>query len=253
MRRPSRYVLAGLAIVASTLAACSKPAEQAASKPPSLHASQPTFTKDVAPILFEHCAVCHHQGHAVPFTLLSYDDAAKHADKIAKAVQARRMPPWLSEPGEPKFVGERRLRDDHVNTIEQWIKEGTVEGNAADLPKAPVFNEGWQLGTPDLVVTLKRPYVLRPGTEDVFRNVVLPLTLPTGKFVRAIEFRPGAAPVVHHAVISIDHRQASRRRDGADGQPGYDGMITQDAQSPDGHFLGWTPGGGPIVSPEGMP
>ena len=71
--------------------------------------------------------------------------------------------------------------------------------------------------------------------------------------VAAVEFRPGPAPIVHHAVISIDRTRGSRRRDGADGQPGYDGMITQGAQNPDGHFLGWTPGRGPIVAPAGMP
>ena len=73
------------------------------------------------------------------------------------------------------------------------------------------------------------------------------------RFVRAVEFRPGAASIVHHAVISLDRTRAARRRDGLDGQPGYDGMITQGAQNPDGHFLGWTPGRGPIVAPDGMP
>ena len=92
-------------------------------------------------------------------------------------------------------------------------------------------------------MTLQRPYMPSSrASEDIFRNVVLPLALPADKFVRAVEFQPGSAPVVHHAVISIDRTRASRRRDGADGQVGYDGMITQDAQSPDGHFLGWTPG-----------
>ena len=239
-------------LAALTVGACSKPAEKPVS-PVAPPQPPPTFTTNVAPILFENCVTCHRPGQAVPFTLLRYEDAAKHADKIAKAVQARHMPPWLPEAGEPKFLGERRLRDDQIDTIVRWVKEGAVEGNPADLPPAPVFHEGWQLGQPDLVVTLTRPYILAPGSEDVFRNVVLPLALPSNKFVRAIEFRPGMAPVVHHAVISIDRTRASRRRDGTDGQVGYDGMITQDAQTPDGHFLGWTPGRGPILSPEGMP
>jgi tetratricopeptide (TPR) repeat protein len=82
--------------------------------------------------------------------------------------------------------------------------------------------------------------------------VVLPVALGAGRFVRAVEFRPGNAPVVHHAVISIDRTAASRRRDGADGQPGYDGMIAG-TENPEGQFLGWTPGRGPIVAPEDMP
>ena len=162
------------------------------------------------------------------------------------------MPPWLPEPGHGEFIGERRLQPAAIEVIQRWAREGAVEGNPADLPRAPVWTDGWQLGQPDLVVT-PREYSVRPGDRDVFRNLVLPVSLPSHRFVRAIEFRPGTASLVHHAVISIDRTRAARRRDGVDGQPGYDGMITQGAQNPDGHFLGWTPGRGPIVAPAGMP
>ena len=134
-----RCAFLGVMVLASALAACSKRAEPTVA-PVAAPAPPPTFNKDIAPILFEHCAACHHRGQAVPFTLMTYDDAFKHADKIAKAVKARHMPPWLPQPGEPKFVGERRLRDDQIATIDRWIKEGAVEGNPADLPKAPVFD-----------------------------------------------------------------------------------------------------------------
>src|SRR5262245_18440143 len=221
---------------------CSSPARPA-----------PTFNKDIAPILFERCAPCHRPGQAAPFALLEYGEAKEHAEKIVRMTKARRMPPWLPEKGFGEFVGERRLTDAQIATLERWANEGMPEGHAADRPAAPQWPEGWQLGKPDLVVTMPRPYVVQPGEHDVFRNVVMRVALPSGRFVRAVEFRPGTAPVVHHAVISIDRTRASRRRDSADGQPGYDGMITQGAQNPDGHFLGWTPGRGPIVAPAGMP
>ena len=217
----------------------------------------PTFAKDIAPIVFKNCVPCHRPGQAAPFTLLTYADVAKRTEKIVSATKNRRMPPWLPDLAEePTFAGERRLTAGQIATIERWVKEGAAEGNTADLPATPVWPDGWELGKPDLVVTLPKPYILmpaEPGGHDMFRNVVLPVNLPAGRHVRAVEFKPGAAPVVHHAVISIDRTRASRRRDGADGQVGYDGMIAQDAQSPDGHFLGWTPGRGPIVAPEGLP
>src|SRR5665213_2801799 len=34
--------------------------------------ASPTFTHDVAPILFQHCANCHHEGEVAPFPLLTY-------------------------------------------------------------------------------------------------------------------------------------------------------------------------------------
>ena len=91
-----------------------------------------------------------------------------------------------------------------------------------------------------------------PTPEDVYRNLVLHTPLKSGVFVRAVEFKTGGAPI-HHAVIRVDNTGASRRRDGADGQPGFDGMAQDNVQDPDGHFIGWAPGRGPIVAPQGMP
>ena len=51
----------------------------------------PTFARDVAPILFEHCAPCHHPGGAGPFSLLSYSEARKRARQIAKVTSRRYM------------------------------------------------------------------------------------------------------------------------------------------------------------------
>lgn len=91
-----------------------------------------------------------------------------------------------------------------------------------------------------------------PGTEDVYRNLVLRTTLKSDVFVRGVEFKTNGAPI-HHAVIRMDWTSASRRRDGADGQPGFDGMAMHSVQDPDGHFIGWAPGRGPILAPDGMP
>ena len=211
-----------------------------------------TFNKDVAPILFAHCASCHRPGEVAPFALLTYADAAKRASKIAEVTRGRHMPPWLPEPGDVPIVGERRLRDDQIDLIARWVKGGTPEGNVADLPTPPVWPEGWQLGRPDLVVTPGSAYALGPTTDDVYRNLVLRAPLKSGAFVRAVEFKTNGAPI-HHAVIRVDATQASRRRDGQDGKPGFDGMGWDNAQDPEGHFVGWAPGRGPILSPEGMP
>ena len=64
------------------------------------------------------------------------------------------MPPWLPDRGDPKFIDERRLSEDQVEMIQRWVREGAVEGNPADRPPVPKWPEGWQLGQPDLVLTL---------------------------------------------------------------------------------------------------
>lgn len=216
----------------------------------------PTFTEHVAPILFEHCSPCHQPGQGAPFSLLDYTQARRQATKIARAVSIGRMPPWLPEPNDPAFVGERRLSPEAVATIRDWEAAGAPEGPRQRPAASPAINNGWALGQPDLVVTPDRPYQLQAAHggrhDDVFRNLVIGVDVPATRFVRAVEFRPGDARV-HHAVVHIDRTSASRRRDGSDGAPGFDGMGARDAQDPAGHFLGWAPGRGPIVAPEGMP
>jgi Flp pilus assembly protein TadD len=162
------------------------------------------------------------------------------------------MPPWLPEAGEPPFLGERRLSGPEIETIGRWAHAGAPEGVPADRRALPSFATDWELGTPDVVVSLPRPYTHRPGHHDVFRNIVLRLPAAGPRLVRAVEFRPGEAPV-HHAIIRLDRSGESRRRDGEDGEPGFDGMAALNVQNPEGHFIGWAPGRGPIVAPEGMP
>jgi hypothetical protein len=214
--------------------------------------STPTYHDDIAPILREHCVTCHRPGQAAPFALTSYEIAKARAGAMADAVGSRRMPPWLPDYGNPPFVGERRLSDAHIATIERWAKGGAPEGASRNQSESPTAASTWQLGQPDAVAAMPRPYLLQPGGHDVYRNVVLPLPLDASRFVRAIEFAPGAAPV-HHAVIRIDRGRKSREHDGADGQPGFDGMAAYEVQDPEGHFLGWAPGRGPIVAPPGLP
>ncbi|HUR28544.1 MAG TPA: cytochrome c, partial [Planctomycetota bacterium] len=55
----------------------------------------PTFTRDVAPILWQHCATCHRPGEVGPFALLTYADAKKRAAQIVERVDAGAMPPWI--------------------------------------------------------------------------------------------------------------------------------------------------------------
>jgi len=209
-----------------------------------------TFSRDVAPILFQNCGICHHPGGPAPFSLLTYPDARQHATQIAAATKSRYMPPWKSQPGLVQFVGQRHLTNEEIGTIEKWVAGGTLEGEGA--PAAPEWTEGWQLGKPDLVVSLPQPYTLPAEGVDVSRVFVLPVPLNAMRYVKGLEFRPGNSRVVHHANIRIDRTRASRRLDEADPVPGYDGLILRSATFPDGYFLGWTPGQISPLLPKGL-
>ena len=116
----------------------------------------------------------------------------------------------------------------------------------------PTWAEGWQLGKPDLVITLPAPYRLPSDGIDVSRVFVLPVPTTSRRYVKGLEFRPGNPRVVHHANIRIDPTRASRQLDERDPDPGYDGIILRSAVFPDGYFLGWTPGQVSPLLPKGM-
>src|SRR5438477_8671331 len=113
-----------------------------------------TYTRDVAPILFEHCAGCHNPHGSAPFSVLEFEAVRTRGHDIVAATQSRAMPPWLPEPGYGEFAGNRRLTTDQIETIRAWVEQGMPEGNRANLPPAPGPADGWQLGEPDLMVTM---------------------------------------------------------------------------------------------------
>jgi len=162
------------------------------------------------------------------------------------------MPPWKAEAGYGDFLGGRRLTDEQIAIITRWADEGAPFGDAAALPPAPMWTDGWQLGPPDLIVKMPGPYRLRPDGPDRLRNFVIPISIPARRFVKAWEFRTDNPRVVHHATIMIDPTRASRLMDERDPEPGYEGLVPLSARNPDGYFLGWTPGQTPYVVPEQM-
>jgi len=224
---PRAFLLAGVAALISAASARAEPV---------------TFTRDIAPIIQDHCASCHRPGQPGPFSLLSFADVRRRARLIASVTASRYMPPWKPDPGHGEFVGERRLSVDQIRSIQEWVTEGAPEGVASSLPPPRTWTNGWQLGEPDLVIAMPVPYTLNASGPDVLRNFVIPIPVSTRRYVRGIEFQPGNPRVVHHATMRIDQTRASNRLDEADPSPGYEGIIPPDAQYPDGHFLAWTPG-----------
>ncbi len=217
---------------------------------------QPTFTRDVAPIVFAHCAPCHHDGGAGPFPLISYADVRKRARQIATVTGERVMPPWPPVAGHGDFRGERRLGQDLIDTLARWVQQGAVEGAAGDAPPPPVFERGWQLGAPDLVLTAEAGWTLPAEGDDVFRNFVLPVPIASRRFVRAMEIRPGTPRLVHHANALLDRSGSGRARDAAEAGAGFAGMdleIASDRFEPDSHFLFWKPGTAVESTSSGIP
>ena len=106
---------------------------------------QPTFAKDVAPILQEKCQVCHQPDSVAPMALLTYEQSRPWARSIKRAVLSRQMPPWHIDKnvGIRKFKNDRSLSPEQIDTIVAWVDGDDL---APESPAVP-FMTGANLAT----------------------------------------------------------------------------------------------------------
>jgi Tfp pilus assembly protein PilF/mono/diheme cytochrome c family protein len=242
------------ALVSASAAARHAAAPRQSPAPPANAQPRITFNRDIAPILYHSCASCHRPDEAGPFPLLTYSDAKSHARQIVAVTQKRIMPPWLPEPGEPKFADELRLSAEQLARIQAWVDQGALEGDPSDLPAQPKFVEGWQLGKPDVIVKAQKPYLLPASGTDSYWNFIFRTPVDHTRWLKAIEIRPGDKRLVHHANVLVDREQTSRQQEKESGA-GFSGMdltVESEVFDPDSHFLFWKPGSVPYVEPDGM-
>ena len=213
-----------------------------------------TFYRDVLPIVQKNCQECHRPGAVGPFALMTYKQAVNWADDIKEYTKERKMPPWKPVEG-PAFHNERKLADRDIQTLAAWVDGGTPEGDAKDAPPPRRFVEGWQLGKPDLVLTVPEEMTIGAGGPDLFRCFVLPTKLTEDKFVTAVEVRPGNNRIVHHTLNFFDAggkgremeqnaREEKETKQGDRG-PGYSaamGLGFRPAAGEVGGLGGWAPG-----------
>jgi mono/diheme cytochrome c family protein len=162
----------------------------------------PTFTKDIAPIFYANCTSCHRPTDIAPMSLLTYKDARPWAKAIAAKVADGTMPPWHADPRYGKFVGERRLTDAQKSTIAKWVAAGAPEGNAADLPAPPAYDEGWNI-KPDVVLSMQEDYPIPATGEINYQYLMVPANFAEDRYISEWEIRPGDRRAVHHLLLYL--------------------------------------------------
>ncbi len=196
----------------------------------------------MASILYGGCVSCHRPGGSAPFSLVTYADASRRADKIADMTTRRIMPPWLPDRDVGDFAGDRRLPESRIETLRRWAAGGAPEGDPTGAPAPPVFATEWILGEPDLVLEFPEDTVPAEG-RDLYQNLIARVPLLEGRWVRALDLRPGNNRVVHHARLMVDTTASSRELAAQDAAQTLEVMhVSTQAHDPDGFFLGWTPG-----------
>jgi hypothetical protein len=213
-----------------------------------------TFTETIAPIIYENCVSCHRPGDAAPFPLITYDDVRKRGPMIAAVTKSRYMPPWHAAAGYGEFKDERHLTEAQIAAIRVWVDRGMPQGDPAKMPALPRFSDGWHLGNPDLILEMPVGYDLPASGPDIFRSFVIPTNVAEDKWIRAIEFRPGARKAVHHVLFAYDADHTLRKSDGVDGEPGFASSMAPIGLAGRGNaggLGGWAVGATAFVMPEG--
>jgi len=197
-----KRIIVALSALAAFQAVCLlvRPATNAGGK---LETRAVYFNKDVAPIFNRSCVKCHRPGEASPMSLLTYQMARPWAKSIREKVLTRQMPPWHADPRYGEFANDCRLTQSEINTIVAWADGGAKEGDPKDLPSAPEFVEGWNIGRPDLVLTMPQEYSLDATGPDEYQNFEIPTGFTEDRYVQAAEARPGNRKIVHHIVAFI--------------------------------------------------
>lgn len=168
-------------------------------------AASVTFTKDVAPIIFNKCANCHRPGEVAPMPLTSYNEVRPWGKAIREEIVERTMPPWFADPHTStlKFGNDRQLSQKEIDTIVAWVDAGSPKGDDKDLPAMPKYTPGWTFGEPDLIVEMPIDFEVPAEGELPMQNFYVPVPFSEERWVEKVELRPGNPAVVHHSIANV--------------------------------------------------
>lgn len=200
-----------------------------------------TFSRDVWPILREHCAGCHRPGEIGPFSLLTFADARKHAETISDVVADGRMPPWHASPRYGKFRNDRSLSASQKRVVAEWVRLGCPEGEPVADPELAADSERWAIGRPDVVYTIPAPFHVPADGLVEYQHFLVDPGLTEDTWVTAAEVRPGNRRVVHHCSVFF---QPPNSTDPSE--------LFETGQFGSSSLVAWTGGTGPVRFPPGM-
>ncbi len=167
---------------------------------PSLYAQ--IEYKDVAPIFINRCTSCHHTGKIYP-SFTNYSGVSGYQGLISFDLSNDKMPPWSPDTTYSRFAHERIITASEKTKILNWINAGAPAGDTTLAQQAPNYPVTQLNGTPDLVLTIPT-YTSNATSSDKYVCFSLPTNLTQNRILRAYEIIPGNAPIVHHAVVSVD-------------------------------------------------
>src|SRR5260370_24208980 len=220
--------------------------------------SEPTFYKDIVPILQDKCQSCHRRGEPAPVPLVTYDQTRAWAGKIADAVEMKMMPPWFADSRYGHFANDASLSAEQIATIGAWASAGAPSGNPQDAPVPRKWSEVWNIPQPDAVVKMPKLVRIPARGEVEYTYEIVATHFTEDKWVQMAEVRPSSAPHVHHAGVDIRPPDAAWLRHAPRGAPFTASMLCDPEERRQSHettsdlLLVYAPGSAPDRWADGM-
>lgn len=199
----------------------------------------PTWSNDVAKLIYGNCTSCHRTGGIAPFALETYEEVSNMAGWLQQAMEDKRMPPWTPDEDYKHFVHERVMDPTEITTFQQWVAAGMPSGNLNIAPPLPVYESGSQLGSPE--ISLSIPTYTVASASDVYRNFELFVGNSTATNATAIEVVPGNTSIVHHVLVFQDSTSNPINTGGAGGTGSDASQL----------LYSYVPGSSPYFTPVG--
>jgi len=219
---------------------------------------QPTFYKDILPILQNHCQSCHRPGEVAPMPLVSYADAQPLAPTIAATVQTKMMPPWFADPSIGHFADDPSLTPQQIAAILAWAKAGAPAGDPKTAPPIPHWTGGWNIAHPDKIFEMPQLVPIPADGDIEYTYEIVPTHFQKDRWVQMSEVRPSSPQYVHHAVVYIRPPQSNWLRHAPVGVPFTASTLEDPVERLEAHettndlLLVYAPGSSPDAWPDGM-
>jgi hypothetical protein len=224
--------------------------------------SEPTFYKDIVPLLQEHCQSCHRAGEIGPMPLVNYQQVRPWARAIRERVFRRNMPPWFVDRSDdahyPRFSNDPSLTAAQIQQIAEWADAGAPTGDPHDAPAPKQWTGGWNIDPPDVVFQMPKPVKLPASGAIDYTYVIVPTGFESDRWVQMSEIRPTDRAAVHHAVVYIRDPDSRWLRGAPIGTPFTASTLSKQQDRRDAMWtdsdllLVYAPGSSPDRWPDGM-
>jgi hypothetical protein len=164
----------------------------------------PLFTRDVAPIIWKKCEICHSEkaetGAKPDFD--SYEKVKSWLAMIKDSVLTRRMPTWGADSRPGEFLYDYSLSASETRTLISWINAGAPRGPGPDLLARKSERVSQPVKPADFSVSAADKDVPPMGFNE-YQYAQLGGSVPADMWVEGFRVHSTNPAAIHHQMLIV--------------------------------------------------